>query len=60
MKNKPDLKTFRVFIADTETKKRHVLMISAETKEEAREIANQELRVTDLEVQRVEQAHYGR
>jgi len=35
-------------------------MISAETKEEAREIANQELRVTDLEVQRVEQAHYGR
>ena len=55
-----DMKTFRVFIADTDTKKRHVLIISAETKDEAREIANRQLRVTDLEVQRIEQVHYGK
>jgi len=54
-----DLKTFRVFIEDTQTKKRHTLMIDAETREEAAAIAQTQLRVTDLRVQRVEQAHYG-
>lgn len=55
-----DLKTFRVFIEDTETTKGYVLMISAETKEEARKIADNELCVTDLKVRRIEQAHYGK
>ncbi|HYX06897.1 MAG TPA: hypothetical protein VE912_09220 [Bacteroidales bacterium] len=55
-----NLKTFRVFIEDTETKKRHVLMITAETKVKAGQIADRQLRVTDLAIQRIEQAHYGK
>jgi len=55
-----NIKTFRVFIEDVETKKRHVLMITAETKEEAAQIADHQLRVTDLAIQRIEQAHYGK
>ena len=55
-----DLKTFRVFIEDTQTLKRHTLMIDATTKDEAAKIADKQLRVTDLKVQRIEQAHYGK
>ena len=55
-----DIKTFRVFIEDTQTKKRHTLMIESNTREGAAAIAQSQLRVTDLKVRRVEQAHYGK